>query len=136
VKKTLAFIIVAVITSISACKPLDPCLNENEIEIKLGDTVIIQACDENAELYEWQLNKEEVNTIINPPEPFYNHYVDSGGTSCDPFISIIFNDTGDFQIRCYFGKLSNGGCSDNLPLKKSEYLNAEIHVRDTAKSGL
>ena len=120
-------------TLIFGCKPVDPCFVEDDFSVKLGDTVFIKACDENAEIYEWQLNKEGVNTFLNPPDPFFNHFADSGGTSCDPFISIILQDTGKFQVRCYFGKLSNGGCSDDLPMRTSEYLNATINVRDTVR---
>ena len=116
---------------IIGCKPLDPCLVEDDLSVKLGDTVFVKTCDVNAEIYNWQVNKEGVNTFLNPPEPFFNHFVARGGKSCDPFLSIIFHDTGSFQVRCIFGKLSNGGCSDDLPMKNNEFLNAHVHVRDT-----
>ena len=116
-----------------SCKPLDPCFLEDDFSVKLGDTLLVRACDENAEIYNWQINKEGVNTFLNPPEPFFNHFVDSGGQSCNPFISVIFHDTGEFQVRCYFGKLSNGACADDLPMKDSEFLNAKVHVRDTIR---
>lgn len=118
---------------LASCKPLDPCLKEEDFNIKLGDTVFVKACDENAEIYSWQINKEPINTFLNPPNPFFNHYADSGGTPCDPFVSVIFHDTGNFKIRCVFGKISNGNCSDDLPMSESEFLNAKVYVKDTAR---
>lgn len=116
---------------LGACRPLDPCLKPDEVEAKIGDTIWIQSCDENAEIYHWQVGLDEVNTFLNPPQPFYNHYVDSGGGPCDPFVSIIFHDTGEFRLRCTIGKLSNGNCSDDLAMKKSETIKTIITIQDT-----
>lgn len=130
---TRQILILFAFSTLIACQPLDPCLKTDEFSVKIGDTVYIQSCSENAEIFAWNVEGESVNNFLNPPQPFYSHYADSGGGSCDPFVYLIFHDTGDFRIQCVHGKLSNGSCSDNLAFKKSESIFANVHVRDTVK---
>ncbi|GAB5540165.1 MAG: hypothetical protein Salg2KO_22680 [Salibacteraceae bacterium] len=112
---------------------MDPCLNEEQFDVKLGDTVFVSSCDENAEIYSWEIGGENVNTFLNPPQPFFNHYADSGGGPCDRFVYLIFHDTGTFKLRCTIGKISNGKCADDLTPSRSERSTAFIHVADTVK---
>lgn len=116
------------------CKPLDPCLKEETYSVKIGDTLFIRSCDKNAEIFSWEIDQERVNTFLNPPQPFYSHYADSGGGPCDRFVYLIFHDTGEFKVRCHVGKLSNGSCADDLTPKDTEFSTAKVSVRDTARN--
>jgi hypothetical protein len=116
------------------CQPLDPCLKEDTFNVKVGDTVFIKSCDKNAEIFSWEIDKERVNTFLNPPQPFYSHFADSGGGPCDPFVYLIFHDTGLFKVRCHVGKISNGSCADDLTPKDTEFSTAKVTVRDTARN--
>jgi hypothetical protein len=129
-KVTQAFLLFS-FYALSACQPLDPCLKTDEFNVKLGDTVFIKSCAENTEIYAWNVEGEAVNDFLNPPQPFYTHFADSGGGSCDPFVYLIFYDTGNYRVQCVNGKLSNGNCSDDFAFKKSESAFANVHVRDT-----
>ena len=125
---------VAFVLLMSSCRPLDPCLNADEFEVKLGDTVVVTSCALNAEIYSWEIKNERVNTFLIDPKPFFSHYADTGGTTCDNFVSLIVHDAGSFRLRCYIGKLSNGTCADELTPSKTEMISARIQVRDTARN--
>lgn len=119
---------------LTQCRPVDPCLNGEEFNVRLGDTLIITACSKNAEIYHWSIDREDPNLFLDDPIPFYNHYVDSGGTACDNFIRIYFHDTGDHIISLDFAKLRRKQkCSDEIefPLDKSERMVAKVYVKDT-----
>ncbi|MEZ4722541.1 MAG: hypothetical protein R2813_11770 [Flavobacteriales bacterium] len=116
------------------CRPVDPCLNGDEFNVRLGDTLVITACSKNAEMYNWLVDRAEPNLFLDDPLPFYNHYVDSGGTACDRYIRIYFHDTGDHLISLDFAKLRRKQkCDDELefPLDKSERASVRVHVKDT-----
>ena len=119
-----------------SCKPLDPCVRNDELEVVVGDTIFVKTCSMNAEIYRWTLDKEEINRFLYPPEPFFNHYVDIGGGSCDGFIRLYIYDTGSYTLSIDIAKLGNGiRCASDpeFPLSKSESKSVQIHVVDRIK---
>ncbi|GAB4374663.1 MAG: hypothetical protein Kow0075_00500 [Salibacteraceae bacterium] len=125
-EQTLCFLLLVLVS----CTKLDPCLKQSAHELSVGDTLLVTSCATNAEKYAWLVDGEPVNRLVYPPDPFYNHYADSGGGPCDNFVQIVFFDTGLFAIAAQIGLLERGDdCGGNSLPKKSETSSVVVSVK-------
>ena len=112
-----------------SCTRLEPCLDQAEYECKREDTLVIVSCSPGAEAYEWLIDGKAINNFLNPPQPFFTHYVTDGGEACDPFMSVIFSDTGSHSVELIVKKISSGGCSEEFKPGKTKAIKANIKVK-------
>lgn len=132
--KHLLYIVLPLALLLQNCERPDVCLKgtgeTNEYTVKLGDTLQIQSCSQNAQVYIWKIDGREVNTFLDPPMPFYEHYAPDGGEACSPYVHLIFHDTGRYRLNLEIARLKNGTCeSESAELGRSDATKAYIRVR-------
>lgn len=112
---------------LAGCKRTKACLEEDSYLVEVGDTLQVNGCPRNADVYLWELNDRILITsqLFGADE----YTVVNGGTHCDDFLEIVFHETGDYDLLFHAARLESGSCeSGNFSSVKGREVEVEITV--------